>query len=111
MDTGGCGRAWGGIAYTNFEFALFVSKAGHWKAECLLQKYGDVRTKSPARPLGQRVHGTTNTSVRLGLQQILPQRHRRILEKCRIAGKARSLMFSLANTLDPHRHVAETRRG
>ena len=35
----------------------------------------------------------------------------RPMEKCRIAGKAQSLMFSLANTSDPHRHVAETRQG
>ena len=52
MDTGGCGRAWGGIAYTNFEFALFVSKAGHWKAECLLQKYDDVRNKETSAAIG-----------------------------------------------------------
>ena len=33
------------------------------------------------------------------------------IEKYKIAGKAQSLMFSLANTSVPHRHVAETRQG
>ena len=33
------------------------------------------------------------------------------VEQYKIAGKAKSLMFSLANTSDPHRHVAETRQG
>ena len=33
------------------------------------------------------------------------------IEKYKIAGKAQSLMFNLANTSDPDRHVAETRQG